>query len=145
MLVKGAPGVEWFLKENLPALNFFELHATKRFVSLGASIIDNTRSERSSLGNLPAVNILKIWVWRPTSVILRHLISSIISYLGMICKRVIVRPRSHMLIVRRKLVPTTAMKYFTFSLGDLLHSDIYWYISKYLETTWHFIPDSYIY
>ena len=28
----------------------------------------------------------------------------------------------------KKIVPTTAMKYFTFSLGKLLHSDIFWHI-----------------
>ena len=62
-----------------------------------------------------------------------------------ICRRVIVCPRSHMLIARRKIVPTTTIKCFTFSLGKLLHSDIFWYIYKYLETTWHFIQDSWIY
>ena len=45
----------------------------------------------------------------------------------------------------KKIVPNTATKYFTFLLGKLLRSDIFWYISKYLETTWHFIQDSYIY
>ena len=57
----------------------------------------------------------------------------IISYLGMkswVCSCVIVRPRSNMMIVRKKILPTTAMKYFTFSLGKLLHSGIFWYISN---------------
>ena len=67
-----------------------------------------------------------------------------VSNLG-ICRHVIMRPWSHMLIVRRKIVPSTAMKYFTFSLGKMLHSNIFWYIFKYLESTRHFIKDSYIY
>ena len=37
----------------------------------------------------------------------------------LICSCVIVRQRSHMLIVRRKMVPATATKYFTFSFGNL--------------------------
>ena len=35
-----------------------------------------------------------------------------------ICRCVIVRPRSHMLIVRRKIVPITTTKCFTFSWGN---------------------------
>ena len=35
-----------------------------------------------------------------------------------ICRCVIVRPRSHMLIVRRKIVPITTTKCFTFSRGN---------------------------
>ena len=44
-----------------------------------------------------------------------------------------------------KIVPNTAIKYSTFSLGKLLRYGIFWYISKYLETTQHFIQDAYIY
>ena len=43
------------------------------------------------------VMLYHTWVWNPG-----------------ICRSVIMHPWSHMLIVRRKIVPTTAMKYFTF-------------------------------
>ena len=59
-----------------------------------------------------------------------------------ICRCVIVRPRSHMLIVRRKIVPFKTIKYYIFFL---VHSAIFSYISQYLETTWHLVQNSYIY
>ena len=34
-----------------------------------------------------------------------------------ICRRVIVRPRSHILVMRRRIMPITTIQYFTFSLG----------------------------
>ena len=59
-----------------------------------------------------------------------------------ICRCVIVRPRSHKLIVRRKIVPFKTIKY---SIFFLVHSAIFSYISQYLETTWHLVQNSYIY
>ena len=47
------------------------------------------------------INLCHTWVWNHG-----------------ICKCVIVCARSHMLIVRRKMMPTTTMTYFTFSCGN---------------------------